>query len=171
MRFSADHHFDAPAAEVAGLLVDPDFYVALALPDLSLPTVLAHRPVSDAEGGLLRLRYEFTGSLDPIAQRLLGGGRLAWIQELRLSPAGESGSLHFGAEGDPSRLHGDATFALVAGDAPGEGAGTVRRLVGNLVVKVPVIGGPAERRIVPGLLGRLDQEAAGIAERLARRPG
>ena len=44
------------------------------------------------------------------------------------------------------------------------GEGTVRRLHGELVVAIPGVGRMAERRIVPGLLRRLDieAEAAGV---------
>lgn len=166
MRFTAEHHFDGSPAEVAALLVDPDFSVALQLPDLGTPEVLDHRPQVAPEGGMLRLRYEFTGSLDPIAERLLGGGRLAWIQEVRLQPAGDAGSLRFGAERDPGKLHGDAAFTLTAATDAEGGRSTTRRIEGSLSVRVPLIGAAAERRILPGLLGRLDLEAAALNERL-----
>ena len=39
---------------------------------------------------------------------------------------------------------------------------------GELVVDVPLVGAMAERRIVPGLLRRLDIEAAAVDEHLAR---
>lgn len=43
---------------------------------------------------------------------------------------------------------------------------TLRRLDGELTVAVPGIGRMAEARIVPGLLRRLDLEAAAVARRL-----
>jgi hypothetical protein len=160
MRFTAEHRFHGSPAAVAAILTDPEFYATLILPDLSQPTVINHH--SDDQSATLGLRYEFVGSLDPMARRLLGSKRLAWIQEVQLKRPGESGQLSFRAESDPKRLHGSADFALAA-----EGEETIRRLTGELIVAVPIIGSRAERRIVPGLLRRLDIEAEGVNKALA----
>jgi hypothetical protein len=162
VRFHAEHHFEASASAVASLLTDPTFYLDLTLPDLSRPEVLEQR--QDGSQTVVRLRYEFEGSLDPIAQRLLGSSRLAWIQEVRIDPSAGTGTLRFEAEKDPRRLHGAADFVLM----PTEN-GAVRRLDGDLVVAVPGIGRMAERRIVPGVLQRLDIEARAIDDRLRER--
>jgi len=177
--FSAEHRFDAPRGEVAAVLADPDFYRSLELPDLrllevrQLPATLApdarHSAEEPPEAGIL-LRYEFTGSLDPIAIRLLGGAHLTWSQEVHLRD-GEGGWLTFAAEGNPRLLHGRADFVLHA-DRAGAGPGarmTVRRLDGELTVAIPVVGRMAERRIVPGILGRLDVEATAVRRWLEDR--
>lgn len=165
MRFHAEHQFAAPPRAVARLLVDPAFHRDLRLPDVALLEVSA----SDTEDGRhrLHLRYEFVGHLDPFARRLLGGRELTWLQELRLDPASGEGRLSFHAERDPQRLRGSAEFAIEPRDG-----GAVRRLDGELVVAVPLIGSRAERHIVPGLLRRLDIEAWALDQRLgAERPG
>jgi hypothetical protein len=110
-------------------------------------------------GSAIRLRYEFVGKLDPLARRVLGNQRLTWMQEVEVDPSNRSGALTFGAERDPKRLHGNATFVLEE-----SGSETLRRLDGELVVAVPGIGRMAERRIVPGLLRRLDIEAQALNE-------
>jgi Protein of unknown function (DUF2505) len=159
MRFDAQHRFTAAPEAVAAVLADPEFYLSLHLPDLSLPEVVEHQHGDDGSA-LVLLRYEFVGHLDPLARRLLGGERLTWTQELRIEAAA-SGTLRFAAEANPRLLHGDATFTLEA-----EGGGTVRRLEGEVVLALPGIGGMAERRIVPGVLGRLDVEAEALERRL-----
>ncbi len=144
------------------MLGDADFYRSLDLPDLRLLEIRpldAAAEASPGSSGLL-LRYEYVGSLDAAAQRLLGGARLAWAQEVRLRGS-SGGSLTFAAESRPGLLHGDAAFAF-----EGDGTGTVRRLEGELVIAVPVLGGIAERRIVPGVLHRLDVEAEAVSDRL-----
>lgn len=162
MRFRADHRFRAPPAAVGALLGDPDFYLGLDLPDVGSPQLVE---AAEGPGGrLVRLRYEFTGELDPVARRLVGS-RLAWLQEVAVDPSGLAGTLRFEAEIDPRRMHGRATFELV-----GEGTGTRRRLEGELVVAVPGIGGMAERRIVPGVLRRLAIEAEALERRLPGPP-
>ncbi len=157
MRFHAEHSFPAPGAAVAELLADPAFYLALTLPDLDQPELLECS--DDGDVATIRLRYEFVGRLDPMAQRLIGSGRLAWIQAVTVVRSAASGSLSFEAERDPRRLHGTADFGLEP-----SGEGTLRRLQGELVVAIPGVGRMAERRIVPGLLRRLDieAEAAGV---------
>jgi hypothetical protein len=161
VRFHAEHRFNGSEQAVAALLADPAFYLGLVLPDLSKPEVLEER--KDGDDAMLRLRYEFVGSLDPIARRLLGSGHLAWIQEVRVDRSACSGALRFEAEKDPRRLHGAADFVLTS-----TGGGTVRRLDGELVVAVPGIGRMAERRIMPGFLRRLDIEAQALDEQLRR---
>lgn len=160
MHFSARHVFPGPLEGVGAALGDPDLYTRLQLPDLDLPELI--EVADDGAGRLLRLRYRYTGSLHPIVRRLLGGDGLTWLQDVRVEPARRYGTVHFAAEKDPRRLHGDATFTLVA-----EAAKTVRDLEGDLVVDVPGLGPMAERRLVPGILGRLDAEAAAISARLS----
>lgn len=149
VRFTARHRLDGPPARVAAALCDPAFHLALRLPDLSAPEVLDHG------SGHIRLRYEFTGTLDPLARRLLAGRRLTWVQELHLDGAG--GRLRMAAEAAPDRLHGAATVALVP-----DGDATLRLLDGELTVAVPLVGAGAERRIVAGILRRLDIEAEAL---------
>ncbi|MHB8438310.1 MAG: DUF2505 family protein [Acidimicrobiales bacterium] len=156
----AQHRFGGTPPEVAAILTDPDFYARLALPDVAMAEILSTE-LGDDGARTVRLRYEFVGSLVPIALQLLGRRRLAWIQEIRVDAADRSGSVHFEVEIDPRRLHGAATFTLQP-----RGEATVRDLQGELVVGVPAIGRMAERRIVPGLLRRMDVEAAALDERL-----
>lgn len=159
MRFRAEHHYRGPLRAVVALLADPTFYLDLDLPDLSRPELVEER--EDGDDVVLRLRYEFDGNLDPMAARLIGSGRLAWIQEVRVDRVAGTGSLGFEAERDPRRLHGAADFVVAA-----EGAVAVRRLEGELVVAVPGVGRLAERRIVPGILRRLDIEARAMDDRI-----
>src|SRR5690606_18728812 len=137
------HRFAGPVEAVVALLADPAFHRSLQLPDVELLSL-------DDRDGHLRCRYRFVGSLDPIARRLLAGRDLTWQQDLRVDPSG-TGSLSFRADADPRKLHGSASFAIEPKDG-----GSRRRLDGQLVVAVPLIGGRAERSIVPGLLRRLD---------------
>jgi hypothetical protein len=172
MRFEAEHRFHGSPAAVAAILADPSFYASLQLPDLSQPDVLDHR--TDGTNVVLRLRYLFLGSLQPVVRRLLGKRQLAWIQEIDIDRSTGSGRLTYQAEADPKRLHGSADFTLQAitldsgkedsgtqesGTLESGGAGCVQRLTGELVVNVPFVGSRAERQIVAGLQRRLDIEA------------
>jgi hypothetical protein len=158
MHFAAEHRFAAPVDAVIAGLTDPAFHRGLQLPDLKLLDVDV--PPNQSET-VLRLRYDFVGHLDPLARRLLGGRRLTWLQELRVDRASGAGRLTFAAEADPRRLHGRADVVIEA-----DNGGTRRTLDGELVVEAPIVGSNAERRIVPGLLRRLDIEAAALDQRL-----
>ncbi|MDA8035608.1 MAG: DUF2505 family protein [Actinomycetota bacterium] len=159
MRFHAEHRFASPPPAVADVLADADFYRSLDLADVAVPEVLA--AASDGTSAVVRLRYEFTGHLDPLVRRLLAGRPLTWLQELRLDRADGTGELELHAEAAPGRLRGRATFQLVA-----DGAGTLRRLDGELVVALVGLGRGVEGRIVPGILARLDREADAVRARL-----
>jgi hypothetical protein len=162
MRFRADHEFAATPQAVADVLCDPAFHATLDLSDLSRPEIVEHSESGSRR--LLRLRYEFVGHLDPIAKRLLAGRRLTWIQELQLDRDTGLGTLRFSAESEADRLYGSADVKLVEIEpGPVDGARTRREVAGELFVKVPLVGGTAERRIVPGLVARLDVEADALS--------
>ena len=161
MRFRAEHEFPGPPAAVAAILCDPEFHLGLDLADLSRPEVVAHSVNNTVTE--LRLRYEFVGHLDPVARRLLAGRALTWLQELRFDTATCTGRLSFSAEAEADRLYGSADITLVSlvGDR------ARRRVEGDLFVRVPLVGGTAERRIVPGLVRRLGVEADAVTAALA----
>jgi hypothetical protein len=163
VQFEVVHEFAAPATAVAEVLCDPEFHTQLDLPDLSRPEVVT----SSVEGTtrVLLLRYEYIGQIDPIAKRIVGNRKLRWMQELRLDTQSLAGTLSFSAEQDEKRLNGRAAVAITPVDG---GARSRRRIAGDLHVRVPLVGGTAERRIVPGLVRRLDVEAAALASGLEK---
>jgi len=163
MRFEVGHDFAAPRARVAGVLCDPAFQTQLDLPDLARPDVVEH--TVDGTTTVLRLRYEYIGELNSVAKRIVGSRKLTWIQELRLDTATYRGTLSFAAEQDERRLNGAATIAITQ-----SANGCRRRISGDLHVRVPLVGSTAEHRIVPGLVRRLDVEAAALTLLLAANP-
>ena len=171
MHFDLHHDFAAPPAAVADVWCDAAFHTALDLPDLSRPEV-----VTDALDGttrILRLRYGYIGQLDPIARKIVGGRKLTWIQELRFDPTTFTGTLSFSAEEEPKKVNGlaDVTITPVHGtitpvDGTAVAGGARRRIAGDFHIRIPVVGGTAEKKIVPGLVRRLDVEADAVRLRL-----
>jgi Protein of unknown function (DUF2505) len=110
------------------------------------------------------LRYEYVGQLDPIAQKVVGGRKLTWVQDLRVDVATGVGTLGFSADGVGGRADGTATVTITAtGDASCR-----RQIRGDFRIRIPLVGGKAEKAIVPGLERRLDVEASEVAAELAR---
>ena len=73
------------------------------------------------------------------------------------------GTLSFSADEDAGRVNGSARVVVVAsGDLTSR-----RTIAGDFRIRIPVIGGTAERKIVPGLVRRLDAEASAMTARLA----
>lgn len=163
MRFDVEHPLPARPHAVADLLVDADFYVTVELPDLAVPEVVTHEP--SGERATLALRYKYVGSLDPVARKLIGSRDLTWLQTLTIERAEGRGRLTIVADGAGDRLHADASVVL----REAEDGTTVRRIEGEFVVRVPLVGGTAERRILPGVLRRLDVEADALRARLQER--
>ncbi len=143
-------------------MTDEAFVAGLRLPDVAPPEVLERS--TDEEGTVLRARFRFDGTLDPIANKILSGARISWVQEVRVDPGNERGTLRVRADAQPDRLRCRGEYRLEA-----RGTGTVRELAGELSVRVPLIGSRAEQRILPGLLRRIDLEAAAL-EAWASRP-
>jgi hypothetical protein len=157
VHFESQHDFTASRERVAATLCDPDFQAGLELPDLSRPEVI--ESTTDGATRVLRLRYEYVGQLDPIARKVVGSRKLTWLQELRLDTNTYDGTLTFAAEADEDRLNGTARVSITRVDTDR----ARRSITGDFHVKVPLIGGTAERRIVPGLKRRLDAEAEALA--------
>ena len=159
--FTARHDFDHPPAEVAGAMTDPEFVASLRLPDLEAPEVVEHH--RDGSGSSIRARFRFTGRLDPIARRILGNDRISWVQELHVDAANGHGTLAVIPDVHPDRMKFAGGY-----DLEETVHGTVRKMRGELSIKVPVISRCAEQHILPGLLRRIDLEADALRDWLAR---
>jgi len=162
VHFAVEHPFTASPAQVADVMCDPAFQSRLDLPDLARPEVVESSV--DGTTRLLRLRYEYIGELNSVAKRIVGSRKLTWLQELRLDVASYTGTLSFSAEEQADRLNGQAAVTIVATDT-----GATRGIAGDLHVKIPLVGGTAERSIVPGLIRRLDVEAEELSKELDTR--
>jgi hypothetical protein len=161
MHFTTEHRFPGAPEEVAALMIDPAFEAAVDLPDLSTPTVLEHAAQSTSDAGSLRLRYEYIGELDGLARRITAGRKLTLVQLVEFDAAAGPGRYTLEAEADPGRVRGAASITLTQ-----DGAECVRRFDGDFVVKVPLMGGTIEKRLLPGILRRFDVEAEALADRL-----
>ncbi|HEX5615726.1 MAG TPA: DUF2505 family protein [Acidimicrobiia bacterium] len=160
-RLTAEHRFSAPRSAVEHAIVDPAFYEQLRLPDVAAPEVLSSRTAGSTSHVELRMAY--TGRLDPVGQRVVGDRQIAWIQRIELDVDAHRGVLRVELDGQRERVQcrADMTFAE-------DDDATTRSLRGDLSIKVPLVGGLAERKVLPGVLRRLDLEAEALRAWLAR---
>jgi hypothetical protein len=162
VQFEREHDFPGTVEQVASIMSDPGFQTVLDLPDLARPDVVTHEVAGTARR--LTLRYEYIGQLDPIAQKIVGGRTITWVQDLRVDVGTGVGTLGFSADGVGGRADGSASVVITGtGDAS-----CSRRIDGEFRIRIPLVGGKAEKAIVPGLARRLDVEAAAVAAELAR---
>jgi hypothetical protein len=152
----ARHSFSASSGALFSALADPGYHATLELPDVGPPHIVACE--SDGDHTTIDVRYEFTGRLDPIARRIVGRDRVAWIQSLALDPGNGRAVLRIVPEARGVKMTCSAVLHF-RDDARG---GCTRVLDGELRVHVPVVGGRAETSIAPGILRRLDVEAAAL---------
>lgn len=158
MDFSAEHRFPAPPDAVIAAMTDPSFAPRLAeLPDVGSAEAVASG--HDGPVAWIRVRLVYDGQLDPVARTVLGGDAPSWIQEYRLDAASCTGTVDIVPERHEGLLRCAAALELQPDDS-----GTVRSMRGSLEVRVPLVGGRAERALAPAILRRIDLEAGLLAE-------
>ena len=159
-----EHGFSTPLAAVEDAMTDPEYLAALRLPDVAPPNVLA----IDADGTTVttRVAYEYTGSLDPIAQRVLRGGDIGWVQEVVLDRDTHRARFTVVPKVHADRLRCSGTYTLRAlGDT------TTRTISGELRINVPLVASRAEKMIGPGVIRRMKLEATFLEEWLTSKDG
>jgi len=163
MKFDLVHRFGAPLNTVEEAMVDPVFLEGTRLPDVAPPKVLERDESGDVV--TLRVRYEYTGSLDTLARRVLRTGDVSWVQETTLDRTRHRTEFKVVPKVYPERFECGGTMQLHP-----EGEGTRRVIAGELKIKVPIFGGRAEGLILPGLRSRMNREAELLDEWVKQHP-
>ena len=161
MKFEMNQRFDASPADVIAVYADPDFYLeAGAVGPLSAPDLVAH----DNDGDLvsLDLRYRYLGDLPPGAGRFVQRDKMTWVQRNRLDLAKSTLDATIVPDNYAKRLQAKALARL----SP-DGDGSVRKVSGEVRVKIMMVGGKVEGAIVEGLKEHLEEEAQLVVARLA----
>ena len=161
MQFEATQSFDAAANAVFDLFASAS--VVGTFPQfgkLSIPT-LVDRTERDNRI-VVRLRYAFVGDLPAAALRVVDRNKLTWIEETTYDPSTMSAKVQLLPD-----HYGDKLKASASVKFDGVGAGSTRRVVGDLKVRVPLVGGQVERAIVSGLVEHLAEEEHHVANYLA----
>jgi hypothetical protein len=162
MRFATEQRYPADLATVLALFTDPALYPTLSgLPKIGTPEVVDHQV--DGTHVRLRLQQRFTGDLPAAALAVIDPTKLTWIEEIDfdLDRATASSRLQPDHYADRLTCSGRYTF-LADGDQA-----TLRRLDGDLKVRMRFVGGRVEDALVSGLREHAQAEQVLIAARLA----
>ena len=162
MRFELVQHLPGSPSDAIRLYADPAFHTSLTgLTKVDTPT-LVERTVT-ADGVRVRLHYRFTAHLPGAVTAVVDPDRLSWTEETlyRFEPMTASTVLH------PDH-YADKLTASITSRFEANGADTVRRVAGELKVRMLLVGGQVERAIVSGLEEHLAEESEQAAARLAR---
>jgi hypothetical protein len=138
-------------------MVVPAFLEATLLSDVAPPRVLSREESGPTV--TLRVHYQYTGSLDSLARRVLRSDDVNWVQETTLDRTAHRTEFKVLPGVHPDRFRCGGTMQLRQ-----EGSETVRVIDAELRIKVPIFSGRAEGLIVPGLRTRMNQEAQLLAE-------
>ncbi|HEY4376881.1 MAG TPA: DUF2505 family protein [Acidimicrobiales bacterium] len=163
MRFELTHRYAWPAAEVAAAYADADLYPALAgLPKLGGAEVLSRQATGDEVE--LRIRYRFTGDLNPAVTAVVDPAKLTWVEESTHDLATGTVSWRLVPDHYADRLKASGRYRFTD-----EGGRAVRRTDGDLKVRALLVASTVERAIVSGLEEHFDAEVAAVDAYLADR--
>ena len=160
MRFEIEQEFAGSPEAVARIHTEPHFYELLGeLPKLGRPEMLDRRE----EGSIVHLavRFHFTGNLSPAVTRVVDPAKLTWVEESVHDLAQLTSTFRMKPDHYPDRLRSEGS----AHHEPSGDGGTLRRTVGELAVRVPLVGRTVEGAIVSGLREHLAAEIE-VVERL-----
>jgi hypothetical protein len=161
MRFEIVQTIPAAADAVDAALVDPTFLARMVeLPKLGSAEVVEQR--RDGDVVVQDVRYLFRAQLSSAVTRFVDPDRLTWVERSTCDLAAHRTRCVIRPDHYASMLEGryDAVIA--------DGGGTSRRTItGELSVRVPLVGGRAERAIVDGIRENAAAQADLLAEHLS----
>jgi hypothetical protein len=161
MRFDFEELVDAPTDVVEEAFTDPAFYESI-----KCSSALAVREVvgrSEEDGAVtLRIRFAFTGDVSSAVRRFVDPARLTWVTAITQRSGVPGSSFDILPDHYPGLLKCQGAYRY--GAQPGGGT-TLLGASGDLSVKVPIVGRPAERAIAQGFHDFVGDQARALAAR------
>jgi hypothetical protein len=162
MQFVIEQRLRASPADVQDMLLDPTFLAARAeLPKLGDSEVLER--TQDAETARLRVRMRFTGELSSAVTAVVDPAKLTWIDDATFDFTQHAARHEILPDHYPDRLSAGYDDTLRAASE-----GARRQLLGELKVRVPLVGRRVEQVIVDGMRDYAEGEAALLNDFLRR---
>ncbi|MPY96164.1 MAG: hypothetical protein GEV08_24800 [Acidimicrobiia bacterium] len=151
MKFAIEQRFRRSAHDVYEAYLDPALYDTFT----GLPRLGEVKGLSCTDDGadvVVEAWYRFTADLPPGAGRIVDRQRLTWVEESRYRRSDLSGSFEIRPDHYRQLLRCAGTISL---EDAAPGAGTVRRVEGDLRLSLPLwarpMTGRAEGAVVDGL--------------------
>jgi hypothetical protein len=159
--FTLSQAIPAPVDAVEAALVNPDFLTRMAeLPKLGSAEVVA----SERAGDVVRLqvRYLFQAELSAAVTRFVDPTKLTWIEDSTVDLAAHQTACVIRPDNYNNLLAGSYDADIAPSDS-----GCVRTITGKIKVKVPLVGGKAEKAIIGGLAENAEAQVTLLASFLA----
>lgn len=162
VRFGFEQRWTATVDEVVEVYLDESFWTGLGdLATTAAPTVLELSRRGDR--AVVRLHWVLDVELPRQAARFIDPDRVAWVEETDWDLRMRTARVRFLPDQAAGLLRASASAQLL-----GDGADAVRRIEGDLTVRIPLLGSKVEPAIVDGVGEHLEQEAAAVAARVER---
>ncbi len=165
MEFTVTETIAATRDDVVRALADPGYYGSLgdASSSVRAPELLS--AVTDGPSLHVRVRYAFAGTITGPAARIVDVDKLTWVIDTTFDTVAHRGRLVVEPDHYDGLLRCSGTLALDE-----LGTSTTETVAGRLEVRVPLVGGSAEKAIFGGFTRQLGLEAAALGAWCATRP-
>lgn len=153
MDFSNTHTYPKSFNDVIKANYSEDFLNGLTIEDVKSPVL---EDLMDDDSKLTcKTSWEFTGKLDTVANALLMGKPLTWVQTIEIDKTAKTGTIEVVyLDGKiPSNCKAELTFT------DNEDGTCTRELKGSIFVKIMMAGPTIEKKLVDGLEKRFANEA------------
>ncbi len=160
MRFGFEQRWTSSVGEVVDLYTDEDFWRGVSgFGRTSAPEVLEVTRSDDS--ARTRLRWKLVVELPSEASRFIDPDNVAWVEDTTWDLGAATADVAFQAAQGASLLRASASVVVVP-----DGDEAVRRITGDLKVRIPLIGHKVENAIVDGIGEHLGEEADVVAQHL-----
>lgn len=160
MKFGFEQRWQSTVGAVVDLYTDESFWTSVSgFTKTTPPEVL--EVTRDDDTALTRLRWRLSVELPRQASRFIDPDDVAWVEETTWTLSAGTASVAFLPVQGAALMRASAAVAVVA-----DGDDAVRRVTGELRVRIPIVGSKVEKAIVEGIGDHLTEEAEVVAPAL-----
>ncbi|MCB1271219.1 MAG: DUF2505 domain-containing protein [Microthrixaceae bacterium] len=160
MRFGFEQRWSASVGDVVGLYTDESFWNGVSsFGRTGAPEVI--EVTRDELSARTRLRWRLAVDLPREASRFIDPDNVAWVEDTRWDLRSNRAEVAFDPAQAAALIRASAEVAVTS-----EGDEAVRRVTGELKVRIPLLGHRVEEAIADGIEEHLTEEADVVAEHL-----
>jgi hypothetical protein len=160
MKFGFEQRWTATVGDVVDLYTDEAFWSSVTgFTKTSAPEVL--EITRNGDSAFTRLHWRLAVDLPSQASRFIDPDNVAWVEETTWNVPAATATVGFVPSQGAALLKASAGIEVVA-----DGEDAIRRVKGELHVRIPLLGGKVEHAIVDGIGDHLTEEADVVATEL-----